>query len=121
MLGDLGFIDDWYLERVVPNKKSEWSLSLSTTSSVYSKRRRPLKSLYLIDHRVKQRSRSRLGSKLPKRRKLTTVSPWNRYIVSYLSERRKSRLLTGITYRYQPKNEDIESILLVSAPFIQSS
>jgi hypothetical protein len=105
----------------VPNKKSEWSPSLSTTSSVYSKRRRPLKSFYIIDHRVKQRSRSRSGSKLPKRRKLTTVSPWNRYIVSYLSERRKSRLLTGITYRYQPKNEDIESILLVSAPFIQSS
>jgi hypothetical protein len=117
---DLGFIDDWYLQRVVP-KKGKWSPSLSTTSrSVYSKRRKPLKSFYIIDHRVKQRSRSRFGSKLPKRRKLTTVGPWNGYIVSYLSERRKSRLLTGIMYRYQPTNEDIVSILLVSAPFIQS-
>ncbi len=96
---DLGFIDDWYLERVVPSN-NEWSPSLSTTRSVYSKRRKPLKSLYIIGHRVKQRFRSRSGSKLPKRRKLTTVSPRNRYIVSYLSERRKSRLLSGIKYRY---------------------
>jgi hypothetical protein len=117
--GDLGFIDDWYLKRVVPSK-NEWSPSLSNTRSVYSKRRKPLKSFYIIGHRAKQRSHPRSGSKLPKRRKLTTVSPWNRYIVSYLRERRKSRLLRGIKYRYQPTNKDIESILLVSAPFIQS-
>ncbi len=57
---------------------------------------------------------------LPKRMKLTTVNPWNRYIVSYLGERRKKRLLAGINYRYEPTNEDVESILFVSAPFIQS-
>jgi hypothetical protein len=117
--GDLGFIDDWYIERVVPSK-NEWSPSLSTTRSVYSRRRRPLKSLYSMGHRTRSRSHSRSGSKLPKRRKLTTVNPWNRYIVSYLSDRRKKRLLTGTDNRYQPTNEDIESILIVSAPFVQS-
>jgi hypothetical protein len=75
--GDLGFIDDWYIERVVLNK-NEWSPSLSTTRSVYSKRRRTLKSLYSIGHRTRSRSHCRSGSKLPKRRKLTTTSPWNR-------------------------------------------
>jgi hypothetical protein len=119
--GDLGFIDNWYSERVVPNK-NEWSPSLSTNRSVYSKRRKPLKSLYLysIGHRTRSRSHSRLGSKLPKRRKLATVNPWKRYIVSYLSDRRRKRLLTGINNRYQPTNEDIESIPIVSAPFVQS-
>jgi hypothetical protein len=117
--GDLEFIDDWYIERVLPNK-NEWSSSLSTTRSVYSKRRRTLKSLYSIGHRTRSRSRSKSGSKLPKRRKLNTVSPWNRYIVSYLSDRRRKRISTGDTSRYQPTNEDIESILLISAPFVQS-
>jgi hypothetical protein len=41
--GNLGFIDDWYLERTVLNK-DEWSPSLFTTRSVYSKRKRSLKS-----------------------------------------------------------------------------
>ncbi len=118
--GDLEFIDDWYIERVLPNK-NEWSSSLSTTRSVYSKRRRTLKSLYSIGHRTRSRSHSRSGSKLPKRRKLTTLSPWNRYIVSYLSDRRKKRLLTGDNSRYQPTNGDIESLLIVSAPFVQSN
>jgi hypothetical protein len=118
--GDLGYVEDWYIERILPNK-DEWSSSLSTTRSVYSKRRRTLKSLYSIGHRIKTRSRSRTGSKLPKRRKIFTVSPWNRYIVSYLSDRRKKRLLTGDNSGYQPTNQDIESILIVSAPFVQSS
>jgi hypothetical protein len=118
--GDLGFIDDWYIERVVLDKNESLSPSLSTTRSVYSKRRRTLKSLYSIGHRTKSRSYCRSGSKLPKRRKLTTISPWNRYIVSYLSDRRRKRISTGDTSRYQPTNEDIESILIVSAPFVQS-
>ncbi len=113
-------MEDWYIERIVPNK-DELSPSLSTTRSVYSKRRRTLKSLYSIGHRTKTRSRSVTGSKLPKRRRVFTVSPWNRYIVSYLSDRRKKRLLTGDNSRYQPTNNDIESILIVSAPFVLSS
>ena len=117
--GSLGFIDDWYLERTVLNK-DEWSPSLSTTRSVYSKRKRTLKSLYSIGHRTKSRSYCRSGSKLPKRRKLTTVSPWNKYIVSYLSDRRSKRTSTGDISGYQPTDEDIESILLISSPFVQS-
>jgi hypothetical protein len=107
--GDLGFVEDWYIERILPNK-DEWSSSLSTTRSVYSKRRKTLKSLYSIGHRTKTRSRSVTGSKLPKRRRIFTVSPWNRFIESYLSDRRKKRLLTGDIIRYQPTDNDIESM-----------
>ena len=41
--GDLGFIEDWYIERVLPNK-NEWSSSLSTTRSVYSKEEEHLRA-----------------------------------------------------------------------------
>jgi hypothetical protein len=118
--GDLGFVEDWYIERIVPDK-DEWSPSLSTTRSVYSKRKKALKSFYSIGHRTKTRSRSVTGSKLPKRRRIFTVSPWKRFIESYLSDRRKKRLLTGDNIRYQPTDNDIESILIVSAPFVLSS
>ena len=43
--GELGHIDDWFLERVQV-KTGGWSSSLSTLKSVYSKRSKPLASLY---------------------------------------------------------------------------
>ena len=43
--GELGHIDDWFLERVQV-KTGNWSPSLSTLKSVYSKRRKPLASFY---------------------------------------------------------------------------
>ena len=41
--GELGHIDDWFLERVQV-KTGDWSPSLSTLKSVYSKRGKPLAS-----------------------------------------------------------------------------
>ncbi len=48
--GELGYIDDWFLERV-EIKAGDWSPSLSTTRSSYRKRRKPIASLYSIGHR----------------------------------------------------------------------
>jgi hypothetical protein len=115
--GDLGFIDDWYLVRTT-EKKQDWSPSLSTTRSVYSKRRKPLASFYSVGHRIRERNYIESGSKLPGRRKVTTVSPWNGFIESYLKERRRKRL--GESTRYQPTNQDVESVLLASASFVTS-
>ena len=53
-LGELGHIDDWFLERV-ELKAGDWSPSLSTLKSVYSKRRKSLASLYSIGHRIRNR------------------------------------------------------------------
>jgi hypothetical protein len=44
-----------------------------------------LKSFYSIGHRTKERTCTRSGSRLPKRRQVTTVSPWDRCVVSYIS------------------------------------
>jgi len=116
--GELGHIDDWFLERVQV-KTGDWSPSLSTLKSVYSKRRKPLASLYSIGHRIRNRIFARTGGpKLAKRRKLTSVNPWTRYIISYLEKRRVSRIRNST--RFNPSDSDVESILLVSATFIQT-
>jgi len=116
--GELGHIDDWFLERVQV-KTNGWSPSLSTLKSVYSKRRKPLASFYSIGHRIRDRILARTGGpKLAKRRKLTPVNPWTRYIISYLEKRRVSRTLNST--RFNPSDSDVESILLVSATFIQT-
>jgi hypothetical protein len=52
--GKLGFIDDWFLERI-ELKTGDWSPSLSTLKSVYSRRRKTLASLYSIGHRKRER------------------------------------------------------------------
>ena len=116
--GKLGFIDDWFLERI-ELKAGDWSPSLSTLKSVYGRRRKPLASFYSIGHRIGSRvfARSR-GPRLAKRRKLTTVNPWTRYIISYLENRRQSRLRASA--RFDPTDSDVASILLVSATFIQT-
>jgi hypothetical protein len=116
--GKLGFIDDWFLERV-ELKTGDWSPSLSTLKSIYSKRRKPLASLYSISHRRGERTIARPGGpRLAKRRKLTSVNPWTGYLISYLEKRRISRILE--TARYNPTVQDVASILLVSAPFVQT-
>ena len=116
--GELGFIDDWFLERV-ELKTGDWSPSLSTLKSVYSKRRKPLASLYSIGHRIRNRIFARTGGpRLAKRRKLTSVNPWNRYIISYQEKRRESRILNCA--RFNPTDSDVASILLVAATFVQT-
>ncbi len=73
--GKLGFIDDWFLERV-ELKPGDWSPSLSTQKSPYKRRRRSFTSLYSIGHRRGERSRARPGGpELAKRRKITLVNP----------------------------------------------
>ncbi len=114
----LGFIDDWFLERV-ELKTGDWSPSLSTLKSVYSKRRKPLASLYSIGHRKRQRTFARTGGpRLAKRRKLTSINPWTGYILSYLEKRRVSRILDST--RFDPTDRDVASILLVAATFVQT-
>jgi hypothetical protein len=116
--GKLGFIDDWFLERV-ELKSGDWSPSLSTLKSVYSRRRKPLASLYSIGHRKRDRIFARTGGpRLAKRRKLTPVNPWNRYIISYLEKRRKDRILDCA--RFNPTDTEVASILLVAATFVQT-
>jgi hypothetical protein len=116
--GKLGFIDDWFLERV-EFKSGDWSPLLSTLKSVYSRRRKPLASLYSIGHRIRSRIFARSGGpRLAKRRKLTSVNPWNRYIISYLEKRRESRIRNSA--RFSPTDSDVASILLVSATFVQT-
>ncbi len=116
--GELGYIDDWFLERV-ELQAGNWSPSLSTVRSNYRKRRKPIASLYLIGHRHNERvfSRSR-GPRLPKRRKLTSVNPWTGFIKSHLENRRVSRSLES--QRYDPTVQEVEKILLAAAPFIQT-
>jgi hypothetical protein len=116
--GKLGFIDDWFLERV-ELKAGNWSPSLSTLKSVYSKRRKPLASLYSIGHRKGERTFARTGGpRLAKRRKFTSVNPWTGYIISYLEKRRVSRILESS--RFNPTDTDVASILLVAANFVQT-
>jgi hypothetical protein len=116
--GKLGFIDDWFLERV-ELKTGDWSPSLSTLKSVYSKRRKPLASLYSIGHRKRERIFARTGGpRLAKRRKLTSVNPWTRYIISYLEKRRVSRVLDCASFN--PTDTDVASIILVAATFVQT-
>jgi hypothetical protein len=116
--GELGYIDDWFIERV-ELKTGDWSPSLSTLKSVYSKRRKTLASLYSIGHRIRTRTISRPeGPRLPKRRKLSSVNPWTGFIESYLENRRGSRSLEGP--RYDPTDLDLEYILLAAAPFVQT-
>ncbi len=116
--GELGYIDDWFLERV-ELQAGDWSPSLSTVRSNYRKRRKPIASLYSIGHRHNNRifSRSR-GPRLPKRRKLSSVNPWTGFIKSHLENRRGSRSLES--HRYDPTVQDVEKILLAAAPFIQT-
>jgi hypothetical protein len=118
--GKLGFIDDWFLERV-ELKSDNWSPSQSTVKSNYSKRRRPLASFYSIGHRKGKGERifARSGGpRLAKRRKLTSVNPWNRYIISYLEKRRVSRVLE--CGRFHPTDTEVASILLVATTFVQT-
>jgi hypothetical protein len=116
--GELGYIDDWFLERV-ELQAGNWSPSHSTTRSNYRKRRKPIASLYLIGHRHRQRIFSRpRGPRLPKRRKLSSVNPWTGFIKSHLENRRGSRPLES--RRYDPTVKDVEKILLAAAPFIQT-
>ena len=116
--GELGFVEDWFIERI-GLKASDWSPTLYTLKCAYRGRKKPLASLYSIGHRRGQRRASRPGGPwLAKRRKVTYISPWIRFIESYLDTRRVNRTLE--TRRYQPTNQDIEAILLVAAPFIQT-
>jgi hypothetical protein len=116
--GKLGFIDDWFLERI-ELKSGDWSPSQSTVKSNYSKRRRPLASFYSIGHRTRNRIFARSGGpRLAKRRKLTTVNPWLGYIISYLEKRRVSR--TSCSARYHPTDHEVASILLIAATFVQT-
>ena len=116
--GELGYIDDWFLERV-DLKAGDWSPSLSTTRSNYRKRRKPIASLYSIGHRRNQRTISRpRGPRLPKRRRLSYVNPWTGFIKSYLENRRGTRSLEGP--RYDPTEQDVVKILLAAAPFVQT-
>jgi hypothetical protein len=86
---------------------------------VYSKRRKPLASLYSIGHRIRSRIFARTGGpRLAKRRKLTSVNPWNRYIISYLEKRRVSRIRNSAIF--DPSDSDVASILLAPATFIQT-
>jgi hypothetical protein len=116
--GKLGYIDDWFLERV-ELQTGNWSPSLSTLKSNYGRRRKPLVSLYSIGHRKRERTISRPGGpRLPKRRKLSSVNPWTGFIKSYLENRRGSR--SPESPRYDPTVLDLENILLAAAPFVQS-
>jgi hypothetical protein len=116
--GKLGFIDDWYLERV-ELQTGNWSPSLSTLKSNYRGRRKPLVNLYSIGHRIRARTISRPGGpRLAKRRKLSSVNPWIGYIISYLENRRGKRILDSP--RYDPTDLDIDNILLAAAPFVQT-
>jgi hypothetical protein len=116
--GKLGFIDDWFLERV-ELKSGDWFPSQSTVKSNYSKRRRPLASFYSIGHRTRDRIFARsAGPRLAKRRKLTAVNPWIGYITSYLEKRRVSRISDST--RYHPTDQEVASILLVAATFVQT-
>jgi hypothetical protein len=116
--GKLGFIDDCFLERV-ELKTGDWSPSLSTLKSVYSRRRKPLASFYSIGHRKRERIFARPGGpRLAKRRKLTSINPWTRYIISYLEKRRVSRVLDSA--RFNPTDTEVASILLVAATFVQT-
>jgi hypothetical protein len=73
--GKLGYIDDWFLERV-EFKKGDWSPSLSTLKSNYKRRRKPFTRLYSIDHRRGERDRSRPGGpSLPKEGRLLLLTP----------------------------------------------
>jgi len=116
--GELGYIDDWFLERV-EFQAGNWSPSHSTVRSNYRKRRKSIASLYLIGHRRNERILARpRGPRLPKRRKLTSVNPWTGFIKSHLENRRGSRSLES--QRYDPTVQDVEKILLAAAPFIQT-
>ncbi len=116
--GELGYIDDWFLERV-ELKAGDWSPSLSTVRSNYRRRRKPIASLYSIGHRRSERTISRpRGPRLPKRRKLSFVNPWTGFIKSHLENRRESRSLESL--RYDPTVQDVEKILLAAAPFVQT-
>jgi hypothetical protein len=48
--GKLGFIHDWFIERVVL-KKGSWNPSLSTLKSPYKRRYKTFTKLYSIGHR----------------------------------------------------------------------
>jgi hypothetical protein len=117
--GELGYIDDWFIERVEV-KPGNWTPSLSTLKSPYRKRRKPITSLYLIGHRkggkaITTRPR---GPWLRKRRRLSTLNPWTGFIKSYLEIRRVKRVLESP--RYDPTDQDVEYILLASAQFVQT-
>jgi hypothetical protein len=116
--GELGFIEDWFIERI-ELRAGDWSPSLYTLKCAYRKRRKSLASLYSIGHRRSERRASRPGGPwLAKRRKLSRINPWIRFIKSYLENRRVSRILEAS--RYQPTDQDVETILLVAAPFVQT-
>jgi hypothetical protein len=121
--GKLGYIDDWFLERV-EFKKDAWSPSLSTLKSNYKRRRKPFTRLYSIGHRRGERDRARPGGpSLPKRRKITSTNPWTGYIVSYLEDRRAKRpfeIENEFGDRYELSAIDVERILLAAAPFVQT-
>jgi hypothetical protein len=88
--GKLGYIDDWFIERV-ELKKGSWNPSLSTLKSPYKRRYKTFTKLYSIGHRRGERNRARPGGPyLVKRRKITSVSLWARYIISYLEQSKTS-------------------------------
>ncbi len=119
--GKLSHIDDWFIERVVL-KKGAWNPSLSTLKSPYKRRYKTFTKLYSIGHRRGERNRARTGGPyLAKRRKITSVDPWTRYIISYLEQRRSKRPLEAIdAFGYSPTLKDVETILLAAAPFVQT-
>jgi hypothetical protein len=84
--GKLGYIDDWFIERL-ELKKGAWNPSLSTLKSPYKRRWKTFIKLYSIGHRRGERSRARSGGPyLAKRRKITSVNPWTGHIISYLEQ-----------------------------------
>jgi hypothetical protein len=73
--GKLGYIDDWFIERL-ELKKGAWNPSLSTIKSPYKRRVKTFTKLYSIGHRRGERNRARPGGPyLAKRRKITSVNP----------------------------------------------
>jgi hypothetical protein len=119
--GKLSHIDDWFIERIVL-KKGAWNPSLSTLKSPYKRRHKTFTKLYSIGHRRGYRNRARTGGPyLAKRRKIDSVNPWTRYIISYLEQRRIDHSIETVSdFGYSPTLKDVETILLAAAPFVQT-
>ncbi len=103
-------------------KKGAWNSSLSTLKSPYKRRHKTFTKLYSIGHRRGYRYRARTGGPyLAKRRKIESVNPWTRYIISYLEQRRIDRTLEAVNdFGYSPTLKDVETILLAAVPFVQT-
>ncbi len=114
--GKLGYIEDWFTERV-ELRKGSWNPSLSTLKRPYKRRYKTFTKLYSIGHRRGERTRARPGGPyLANRRKITSVIPWTRYLISYLEQRRVSRSLEAENdFGYEPTLLDVEKLLLAAA------